>query len=139
MITNIRENNNKQYVNSFRLYPERFANKLTNEQVKVYGVCNNEFWKSFIVNIDKMKDDSKLKDVGLYENLARIYFLTLKGEKMYLVEKFTVNLKPHNKEKILELAQKLRNEGVEVDLSSAILVDKQKQIYKFTRYLIKRD
>ena len=42
-------------------------------------------------------------------------------------------------EKILELAQKLRNEGVEVDLNSAILVDKQKQTYKFTRYQIKRD
>lgn len=139
MITDIRENNIRQYVNSFQLNPERFANKLTNEQVKVYGVCNSEFWKSFIVNIDKLKDDSKLKDIGLYENLARIYFVTLKGERMYLVEKFMVDLKPHDKEKILEVAQKLRNEGVEVDLNSAILIDKQKQTYKFTRYQIKRD
>lgn len=138
MITDIRENNIKQYVNSFKISPERFANKLTNEQLKSYGVCNNEFWKSFIVNIDSMKDDKKLKDVELYENLARIYFVTSRGEKMYLVEKFIVDFKPHNKEKILELAQKLSNEGVEVDLNSAILVDKEKQIYKFTHYQIKR-
>ena len=139
MITDIRENNIKQYVNSFEFNPERFATKLTNEQVKVYGICNNDFWKSFIVNIDKLKDDRQFKDVGLYENLARIYFVTLKGERIYLVEKFNYDLKPHDKAKIEEIAQKLKNEGVEVDLNSAILVDKEKQIYKFTRYQIKRD
>jgi len=139
MITDIRKNNIKQYINNFEINPERFATKLTNEQVKSYGVCNNEFWKSFIVNIDKLEDDIKLKDVGLYENLARIYFVTSKGEKMYLLEKFMVDLKPHIKEKIGELAQKLRNEGVDVDINSAILVDNQNQIYKFMRYQIKRD
>ena len=139
MITDIRKNNIKQYVESFRLNPERFANKLTKEQVKFYGVCNNEFWKSFIVNIDKMTDDSKLEEIGLYENLARIYFVTGNGERRYLVEKFTFDLKPHNKQKILELAQKLKKEGVEVDLNSAILIDKQNQTYKFTRYQIIRN
>ena len=139
MITDVRKNNINLYVDRFEKNPELFATKLTNDQVKVYGICNNEFWKSFIVNIDRLKDDNQFKDVGLYENLARIYFVTLRGERTYLVEKFNYNLKPHDKIKIEEIAQRLKKEGVEVDLSSAILVDKEKQIYKFTRYQIKRD
>ena len=139
MITDVRKNNINLYVDRFEKNPELFATKLTNDQIKVYGICNNEFWKSFIVNIDRLKDDNQFKDVGLYENLARIYFVTLRGERIYLVEKFNYNLKPHDKIKIEEIAQRLKKEGVEVDLSSAILVDKEKQIYKFTRYQIKRD
>lgn len=139
MITDVRENNLSQYIKNFKSNPEKFANMLTNEQVRAYGVYNNDFWKSFIVNIDTLSSDNKLKDVGLYENLARIYFVTSNNNKMYLIEKISFDLKPHDDSKIQELVNKLKMEGVEVDPSSVKLIDCEKQIYKFSKYQIKRD
>ena len=85
MIKELSENYLDKYTSSFTQNPTLYAIPLTATQVKEYGVTNNEFWKDFIVNID-CHDEKALSNEGLYDYLAKIYFVTIDKKKMYLLE-----------------------------------------------------
>ena len=137
MITDIKENNVKQYVKSFTNNPERFAIKLWNNELKEYGVRNSDFWKKFIINLNNIQNDEFLEDKGLYKHLARMYFVGEDDKKQYLIEKLHSNSKKINKEKVEEIATQLKEKGVIVNIGSAVLIDEEKQQYKFLKYTIK--
>lgn len=139
MITDLEVNNRILYSKAFKKEPERFARKLSNTEIRLYGIKNSDFWRNFIINIDTLQDEKNIiKNNELYQYLAKIYFVTKNDEKIYLVEKILIDLKPHNEEQITKIAKKLEEEGVVVDLSSAMLLDKKNQLYKFTRYQIRK-
>ncbi len=138
MITDLKENNYITYVNSFIGNPTNFADILSMESLKEYGVDNNEFWKNYIINLSDIKDKSFLDDKGLHKHLAKMYFIKLDNKKIYLIEKL-----PPCREKdmniINALAEQLKKEGIEVDVSSAVLVDKKTNRYKFLKYKITKE
>ena len=132
------ENNLNNYINSFREDPTLYADILTPNDIKQYGISNNDFWKKFIINLDDKKIGNFLKDNGLYKYLARIYFITHKGQKLYLIEKLPPATR-YDKTKIDELATELGEQNIVVDKNSAVLVDKTTNNYKFKRYKISKD
>ncbi len=139
MNTSLIDNNLKNYVSTFRQNPTAFANPLTLNEIKQYGITNNEFWKKFIINMndDDNNTNAILDDNGLYENLAKIYFIQKDNKKLYLVEKLPP-ITTKNIEDIKQTAEKLKQNGIEVDVNSAVLIDYKNKRYKFSKYKIVR-
>ena len=51
MITDLEVNNRILYSKAFKKEPERFARKLSNTEIRLYGIKNSDFWRNFIINI----------------------------------------------------------------------------------------
>lgn len=136
MIRTIEDNFNKTYRIQFIENPENFATILSYDDLRSYGVENNEFWKKFIVNINDEKQDV-LASNGLYEHLAKIYFVTKQNKKIYLMEKL-LDCGVHNQQTIQKIADELKKQKIIVDVSSAVLVD-GKEGYKFLKYRIEKE
>lgn len=134
MIKELSENYLDKYTSSFTQNPTLYAIPLTATQVKEYGVTNNEFWKNFIVNID-CHDEKTLSNEGLYDYLAKIYFVTIDKKKMYLLEKLPSRA-IKDWDTVNRLSENLKQQGVIVDIKSVSVIDEKLGKYKFSKYQI---
>lgn len=130
--------NLKLYEKTIRANPNLFADILSQDQIKQYGITNNEFWKKYIVNLDREITKKDFENEGLHKYLARIYFITFNGQKCYMVEKLPQQT-PIDTKIIDEIANNLQKQGILVDKKSAALIDKEKGLYKFAKYTIKEE
>ena len=136
MIITIKDNIINNFRNDFNQNPNKFATLLNSEQLKEYGVANTDFWKSFIINMDRDdNNDIIISNEGLYFYLAKIYFITYEDKKLYMLEKLPNNLKP-NIEEVKIIAQQLEKQNIFVDIQSAVLIDEETKQYKFRKYKI---
>ena len=69
--------------------------------------------------------------------MAKIYFIQKDNKKLYLVEKLPP-ITTKNIEDIKQTAEKLKQNGIEVDVNSAVLIDYKNKRYKFSKYKIVR-
>jgi hypothetical protein len=128
------ENYLDKYISSFIQNPTLYAIPLTATKVKEFGVTNNKFWKNFIVNID-CHDGKTLSNEGLYDYLAKIYFVTIDKKKMNLLEKLPSRaIKDWGT--VDRLSENLKQQDVIVDIKNASLIDEKLGKYKFSKYQI---
>ena len=139
MSTNLTNEYFENYIINFRKTPERFASFLDINELKLYGVNNNDFWKNYIININKVNSPEFLEENGLHKYLARIFFIENASGKFYLLEKLPVNKVEINEVEVDKIASELTELGVEVDKSSATIVDNYTNKIKFLKYKILKD